>query len=117
MQQATPTPHSWADLIYLALAAILGYGATYLPSLLRKRQSDAETEKTKAETRQIDLNTTIHAGDVMLGLIREIATSTSTIETLRKERDFQFDRAEVLKIEKGLLEKQLDDIIRVGKNK
>jgi len=117
MQETPPIPHTWQGWAQMVVAALLGYGATYLPSLIRKKQSDAETEKTKAETRQIDLNTTIHAGDVMLGLIKEIATSTGTIETLRKERDFQFERAEALKVEKELLEKQLDEVIRIGKNK
>lgn len=115
MQQTAQPPHSWTDLVYLAVAAILGYGATYLPSLLRKKQSDAETKKTEAETRSIDLNTTIHAGDVMLGLIKEIAISTSTIEQLRKEKEFQFGRAEAEKSRADLAELELDRVIRIGK--
>lgn len=114
MQQATPTPHTWQDFIWYSLVAVLAGSGTWLASRLRKKQSDAETKKTEAETRSIDLNTTIHAGDVMLGLIKEIAVSTATIETLRRERDFQFERAEKLKTECALLESQLDKKIQIG---
>ena len=112
-----PIPHSWQEIIWLFLAAFLGYGGTYLPSLFRRRQSKAESEKTKAETRSIDLNTTLHAGDMLLKWMEKFAKASNDIDQLRKRAEFWQARAEALQAEKDLLETQLDGKIRIGKPK
>jgi len=115
MQNATPTPHSWQEFIYLGLVAVLGYGASFIPALFRKKQSEAETDKTRAETRSIDLQTTLHAGDMMLDLIKSAAQATLDVERLRKEKEFWQARAETLIAEKKIIELELDEQIRIGK--
>ena len=108
-------PHDWQDWLRLLVGGLLGYGATYLPSLLRRKQTAAEIERTKAETRQIDLSTTIQAGDVLLGLIDKVAVTTANVERMKLERDFWQNKAEALDAENKLIARQLDELIRIGK--
>lgn len=117
MESTPPIPHTLAEFAWIALAAGLGFLAKQLPSLFRKRQSIAEAAKTQAEARQIDTKANIDSGHMWMDLLKLSAQATLEAERMRREKDFQFERAEVLKIEKELIEKQLDDIIRVGKNK
>lgn len=112
---AIPTPHTWQEFIWLSLAAILGYSATWLPALFRRTQTKADVEKTQAETRQIDLNTTIHAGDMMIDLMKLSAQATLDVERLRREKEFWQAKAETETLARELAERQLDDQIRIGK--
>src|SRR6476469_4015224 len=93
MQPDTASPHSWQEFIWLTVVGLLGYGSSYLPALFRKKQTDAETARTQAETRQIDLNTTLHAGDMMLDLIKASGVAALDAERLRKEKEYWQSRA------------------------
>lgn len=117
MESTPPIPHTLAEFAWIALAAGLGYLAKQLPSLFRKRQSIAEAAKTQAEARQIDAKSDIDSGHMWMDLLKLSAVATLEAERMRKEKDFQFERAEALKAERDLLQIQLDDIIRVGKLK
>lgn len=121
-QSAPPIPHSLAEFAWIALAAGLGYLAKQLPSLFRKRQSVAEDAKTQAEARQIDAKSEIDNGHMWMDLLKLSATATLEAERMRKEKDFQFERAERLTNElkiaetaRELAELELDRHIRIGK--
>lgn len=107
-------PHSWPDLIRLAVVGLLGYGANTLPALLRRKQSAAETRKTDAEARQID-------GKLMIDMMSLTAQATVDLERHRVRAEFQQTRADrlqeerdKLKNERDLLQVQLDKKIRIG---
>ena len=107
-ETTAPIPHSWREFIWLSLGLILASGGSYLAAWFKRKQPEAETEKTRAETRSIDLNTTMHAGDMLLKLMEQVAIATANVEQLQKEKEFQRTRAE-------LLQRQLDEYIKIGK--
>lgn len=115
MQLNPPVPTTWQEFIWLTVAAILGYSATHLSALFRKRLTDAETKKTEAETRSIDIETMIQSGGFMVDLMKASAQATLDAERLRKEKEFWQAKAEALQNEKHLLEIQLDEQIRIGR--
>lgn len=115
MQESTAIPHSWQELIRLAAAIVLTYGSTYLPALFKRKQSEADVHKTEAETRQIDLSTTLHAGDMLLKLMEQVAKATSDAERLRAKAEFWQAKAEAETLARELAERQLDERIRIGK--
>lgn len=99
MQNANPIPHTLAEWASFLLVAILGYGASFLPSLFKKKQTDAEIERTKAETRRIDLDSTLSTGDMVRELIISSAQAAIDVERLRRERDFWQGKAQRLEQE------------------
>jgi hypothetical protein len=122
LQDAPPIPHTWQEWTRVFVAALLGYGATYLPALLRRKQTNAEientaagTRRTEAETRNLDLQTNIQAGNIVLELIREIATVTLRVERLQVEVNHWKRKAESEAAAREILERQLDPIISLGK--
>lgn len=116
MQNAPSIPHTWREFIWLSIVAILASGGTYLTTWFRRGQSKAETQKIEAEARSIDLNTTLHAGDMLLELMKQAATASANVENLRTQKEFWEQRAKGLEAEKAILERQLDDQIRIGKD-
>lgn len=114
MQNASTIPHTWREFIWLSIAALLASGGTYLTTWFRRGQSKAETRKTEAEARSIDLSTTLHAGDMLLELMKQAAIAAASVENLRTQKEFWEQRARALEAEKALLEKQLDGQIRIG---
>lgn len=116
MQDTPRIPHTWQEFVYFAIVAVIAGGGTWLATWFRKDQSKADTEKTRAETRSIDLASTMHAGDMVIDLIKLAAQAQVDVEQLRREKEFQFNRAETLKAERDLLQYQLDsERIRIGK--
>lgn len=122
MQEAPPIPHSWQEWARVFVAALLGYGATYLPSLLRRRQTNAEVEntaadtrRTDAETRNLELQTNLQAGDIVLEMIREVAAITIKLERVKAERDHWERKALAEGAAREILERQLDPYISVEK--
>ena len=92
MQNALPIPHSVSEVFWLALAIILasvsgGGGFAVLNLYLNRRkpaaevhESEARTAKTLAETRSLDLQTNISAGDAVLRMVQQMAFDQVAIE-------------------------------------
>jgi hypothetical protein len=115
MSDGTPFPHTWAEWIRLLIAAFLGFSTTLLPALFRRKQSAAETEKTKAETQHIQLTDEIAKGELLLKLMQAGAQAVDDVARLRKERDFWEGKAEAERSRADLAEHELDRIIRIGR--
>ncbi len=114
MQNSSTIPHSWQEFVWLTVAAILGYGATHLPSIFRKKQNQADVEKTRAETRGIDAETVIHSGEFMIELMKVSAQATLDVERLRNRADFLQSRLEQVEAERDLLQIQVDRHVSIG---
>lgn len=106
MQSTPQFPHTLAEFAWLSLAAFIGYFIKHLPSLFRRR-TPAEEKKTEAEARQID-------GSMMVKLMEASAQAVLDVAQLRREKEFQFARAEAEKARADLAEQQLDRRIRIG---
>jgi len=109
-QNSFPFPHSLAELVWLAIVAFLTWAGTQFIPRIKKKQTEAETAKTHAETRSIDLHDTLLAGDMLRQLMVSSAQAMLDVERLRKERDAQQARADRLEIELRMYELQMDAV-------
>lgn len=93
MQNAIPVPHSIGEVFWLVVAIILtsvfgggGFAAVWTLIVNRKRpaaeihESEARTAKTLAESRSIELQTNLSAGDAVLRMVNQLAFAQMTIE-------------------------------------
>jgi hypothetical protein len=83
------TSLSWRQLAFWILAAFVGGGGTAtLVSLWANRgKRKAETENTDAQTGQLEITTSITAGDAIARFIRRLEMAQASNDRLRNERD------------------------------
>lgn len=117
MQNPLTVPRSWLDLLWYLLVAIFASSGTWVVTWFRRKQSEAETEKTRAETRSIEVDTSIQTSNFMNDLAKAAAQATLDVARLRVQMEFQRARADRLEAERDLLQFQLDEHIRIGKPK
>lgn len=115
LQESAPLPHTWREFLWLSIGAILSFGGSFLPKLFRPRQSKAEEAKTEAEVRWGDVNATVAASSAVVSLLKEIGQATANVERLKVQKEFWEGKAAQLEVEKELIEKQLDELIRIGR--
>lgn len=135
MQTPPVAPLTLRDYVLGSLTLLLGSGVAYLTLLLNRKKNNAETDhiradtaKALAETRRVEIETAKDAGDIVLGLIKEVAAATVRAERLaaqeshweRKAGEWEKraleseDRYEKLHIEVEILRLQTDKKIRVN---
>ena len=120
-QSTPPYPRTLAEFAWIALAVFVTYFFKHLPALFR-RQTPAESNKTQAEARQINVHSQIEEGTMMIELIKVSAQAALDADRLRKEKEFQQARADGLQEKlriaesaRDLAEQELDRHIRIGK--
>ena len=107
-------PRSWTDLLWVALAALLGYAAKTVPPLFTRRRTNAETARVEAETRSINVASAVSASDALMRHVSAITEVELTIERLRTERDYWRDQAHIIKAERDILQYEIDKRVRIG---
>lgn len=80
-------PHTLAQWLYIAIAAFLASGGTWIGLLFKRKHGPAEVRKITAEARSIEIRDDIAIGDSVLKLVKEVAVATVEVERLRDERD------------------------------
>ena len=122
MDTIPPIPHTLQEWLWVFVAGFLAWGASYLPAFLKRRQTDAEiqntfagTRRTEAETRNLELQSNLQAGDIVLEMIREVAAVTLRVQRLEAERDHWKRKAEYEEAARYVLEKQLEPHITIGR--
>lgn len=111
-------PHSAVEYALYSLVGLLAAGASYL---FGRRQSNANAEKTKAETRQInaeavnaETETLQTQAQVMVAMIKEAGVQALRAERLRDERDHWERKAGELQNELDLANYNLNMRISVN---
>lgn len=107
-------PRSWLQFAYLLAAAIIASGATYLALIFNRKKIPADINKTEAETRSMDMDTSIRGGDWVLHVAREVAEATVKYERIKLERDHWEQKSGEWEARCLLLQNQLDERIRVN---
>lgn len=119
-----PIPHTLADYVLYVIVAILASGSTYLfPKLKRKQtaadihKTEADANKSDAETRQINLTGTMNAGDMLLRFMQQVMAANLKVEQLQGKMEFWQAKFETEKARADLAELELDKKIRIGDGK
>ncbi len=100
MQNSLPIPHSISEVFWLALAIILAsifgggsFATVWNLFLNRKRpsaeihESEARTAKTFAESRSLELQSNISAGDAVLRMVQQLTFAQIANEKLHEDND------------------------------
>lgn len=92
--QTLVSSHTTLEYVLGSLVTILSVAGGALGWLLKRKQSYAETDntraetaKTKAETRRIETETAKDSAELMVGLIKEVASQTLRAQRLNDERE------------------------------
>lgn len=78
-------PHTLAQWLYVAVAAFLASGTTWLGLWTRRKHGPAEVRKIDAEVRSITIRDDIALGDSVTRLIKEVAQATVDAEQRRMD--------------------------------
>ena len=86
LQPETPSyPHTLAQWLYVAVAAFLASGGTWLTLWSKRKHGPAEVRKIHAEARSIEIRDELAVGDTVVKLVREVAQATVDAERRREE--------------------------------
>lgn len=91
MSDSSVVPHGWSSYLWTALVAILASGGTYLAATL---PSIFNRNKTRAETRSLDIKTSIETGDAILELIKEVVQMKADAQQVSGRADHWQRKAE-----------------------
>lgn len=83
LQDSPNYPHTLAQWLYVALAALLASGGTLLGLWSKRKHGPAEVRKIDAETRSILVRDDIALGDSVSRLIKEVAQAAVDAEERR----------------------------------
>lgn len=107
MDNSTSTPHTVLEYIPYIVSTFIALSGSALGYLFGRKQSVASIRKTEAETRAIDATT-------MVTLIKEAGVQAVRAERVANERDHWRQKAEVWEARALLLEREMDERIRVN---
>lgn len=112
MQNQLPIPHSLADWFWFILASFftIGGSAGFWAWLQNRKKIKAEAREHEARSRNLDVQSTVSAGDVVLRYIDRLSNSEATIIVLKQELADWKDKAEdreAIAAERDLLQHQL----------
>lgn len=114
MHTPSSVPHSLRDFLWLLLASFftLGGGAGLWSWLTNRKKNRAETQEHVSRARNLDIQSSVSAGDLVLRYIDRLSNAQITIDDLHRELvDWKekADEAESLRAANNLLENQLQE--------
>src|SRR5687767_15671764 len=100
------TSHPWLTVVYLAVAGFLAYGAGIFTAFLKRKQpeadlhlSEAQTERTRAEARRLDAESSLDIGQVVVAMSKQLTETQRDIDEQRErhaaESQFLRDQIEI----------------------
>lgn len=95
--------HSWINLVYLAVTAVVASAGTCLAAWLKGRQSPSEIAKTEAQIRSIDMASDLSVISELREVLHEAALATGRAERMKDQRDHWERKSETLQKQVDLL--------------
>ncbi len=89
---ASNYPHTLAQWLYIAIAAFLASGGTWLGLWSKRKHGPAEVRKINAEARSIEIRDELAISDTVVRLSKEVAEARVEADHRREERLLREDQ-------------------------
>lgn len=101
-------PHSWKAFALYFLSLILANRASWIAALFKRKQSQADAQKSKAEAREHEMVNDLKSGDALVKLTIRMVAAIERAERNRAERDHWERKASALEAELAVAYQQLN---------